>query len=173
MIRKYLILVCYNLPNGKIEMPYGKIKIKIKLSIQYLITLRKYWLTRFTNDLARAQLWSIFWLGGCPIIVGVNHQVLTGQPRGQGHAAVDGIGAGRLPADRNVVAEAAVVTHVTAAVRPDMSSSSLGQTLLVVTIGLARAPTVRVQLATAVQTFLPQAVLASKFGLVLAIPAII
>jgi hypothetical protein len=52
-----------------------------------------------------------------------------------------------------------------------MPSSSLGQTLLVVTIGLARAPTVCVQLATAVQTFLPQAVLASKFGLVLAIPA--
>ena len=62
---------------------------------------------------------------------------------------------------------------MTAAVRPDMPSSSLGQTLLVVAIGLARAPTVRVQLATAVQTFLPQAVLASKFGLVLAIPAII
>ena len=95
-------------------------------------------------------------------------QILTGQP-GQGNAAVNGVGAGRLSTDRasDIVTEAAIVANV------DSIGTNMAVTMLVTAVVLARSPPVRVQLTTTVQAFLPQAILASKFGLVLAIPAII
>ena len=132
-----------------------------------LHTLRKHWLTRTADDLARTQL-SVFWLWGL-LQFGIDcDQILTGQP-GQGNAAVNGVGAGWLSADSDIVSEATIVANV------DSIGTNMAVTMLSVTttIVLAGSSPVRVQLATTVQAFLPQTILASKFGLVLAIPAII